>query len=224
DAVRYRQARLLCGIRQGNRDIDDYADRFLEVAEETVFGEEELTTLFNAGLREPLSRAEMRSLRPLDFDTLWHLRGKRERRESWGSSSEASNPEPPVRFTSFLQPATGRVARLKRKRQRRAARGRSHPVQQPASQPVQQPAFSPTQPVSSPVSSPVQPGPRPVQSSRVRVGIETGRVAGVLLSRYLRCSSPTDETGVTSPREAVSSATVSILSEKPRERDCVRLS
>ncbi|XP_056592224.1 uncharacterized protein LOC130411544 [Triplophysa dalaica] len=36
-----------------------------------VFGEEELTTLFNAGLRVPLSHAEMRMLRPLDFETVW---------------------------------------------------------------------------------------------------------------------------------------------------------
>lgn len=71
DAVWSRQARLLCGIPQGNGDPDDYAGWFLETADEMVFGEEELMKLFNAGLREPLSRAEIRSLRPLDFDTVW---------------------------------------------------------------------------------------------------------------------------------------------------------
>ncbi|XP_056598963.1 zonadhesin-like [Triplophysa dalaica] len=49
------------------------------------------------------------------------LRGKRGRRSSSGSSSEASNPEPVEPFTSFLQPTTRRVARLRKKRQRRAA-------------------------------------------------------------------------------------------------------
>ncbi|MGL5293965.1 MAG: hypothetical protein ACRC9V_09440 [Aeromonas sp.] len=153
-------ARLLCSLRQGNETVDDYVERFLEIAEQGVFGEEELAVLFNTGLRDPLSRAEMRAMEPLDFDSVWltaaarsestassdsrsplvtipesgplqigvvgaathppsasatspqtpSLTGKRGRQESWGSSSEASNPEPPTPFTSFLQPTTRRVA------------------------------------------------------------------------------------------------------------------
>ncbi|XP_056598305.1 putative nuclease HARBI1 [Triplophysa dalaica] len=58
------------------------------------------------------------------------LRGKRGRRTSSGSSSEASNPDPAESFTSFLQLTTRRVARLKKKRQRRAA-GNQFPGHKP---------------------------------------------------------------------------------------------
>lgn len=47
--------------------MDNYEGRFLKIVEEMVFGEEELTTLFNTALREPLQHAEIRSLRPLVF-------------------------------------------------------------------------------------------------------------------------------------------------------------
>ncbi|XP_057217985.1 transcriptional regulatory protein AlgP-like [Triplophysa rosa] len=116
------------------------------------------------------------------------LGGKRGRRESWGSTSEESQPEPAAPFASFLQPTSRPVARLKRKRQRRAARtslpagaaagisaGAAAGVQpgvqsgntvgiqsasSPASSPVIQPASSPViQPASSPV---IQPASSPV--------------------------------------------------------------
>ncbi|XP_057183175.1 transcriptional regulatory protein AlgP-like isoform X2 [Triplophysa rosa] len=108
------------------------------------------------------------------------LGGKRGRRESWGSTSEEFQPEPAAPFASFLQPTSRRVARLKRKRQRRAARtslpaGAAAGVPASASAGVQsgdpasiqsviQPASSPLiQSMSSPVSSPVHPASSPVQ-------------------------------------------------------------
>ncbi|XP_057177656.1 muscle, skeletal receptor tyrosine-protein kinase-like [Triplophysa rosa] len=86
---RSHQACLLCGIRHGNMDIEDYLDRFLDAAEEDVFGE--VAVLFNAGLRDPLSRAEMRSLRPLDFDVVWrYVMNRPESRVS----TQHSHPSP----------------------------------------------------------------------------------------------------------------------------------
>lgn len=48
--------------------------------------------------------------------------------------------------------------------------------------------------------------------------------AGVPLSHYQGCSSPTDETGVSRPRQAVSSAPVAILSEQTPSNGAVTLS
>ncbi|MGL5118863.1 MAG: hypothetical protein ACRC7H_06570, partial [Plesiomonas shigelloides] len=48
--------------------MDEYVGRFLDIAEQGTFGEEELAVLFNTGLREPLSCSEMR---PMDFDAVW---------------------------------------------------------------------------------------------------------------------------------------------------------
>ncbi|KAI7812350.1 hypothetical protein IRJ41_000149 [Triplophysa rosa] len=58
-------------LRKGSESLDDYVERFLDFAENGVFGEEQLAVLFNSGLRNPLSRAEMRALGPLDFNAVW---------------------------------------------------------------------------------------------------------------------------------------------------------
>ncbi|KAI7793036.1 dysferlin [Triplophysa rosa] len=67
EARRSRQAHLLCGLRQGYYDVLEFADRFFETAGEMVHDETEQMAPFNGGLNEPLSREEMRMLRPLGF-------------------------------------------------------------------------------------------------------------------------------------------------------------
>ncbi|KAA0707570.1 Collagen alpha-2(VI) chain [Triplophysa tibetana] len=225
-------ARRLCSLRQGSETVHEFVERFLDIAGQGVFGEVELAVLLNTGLRDPLSRSEMRAMRPLDMDAVWFaaaaraksattsrtsyssllvtspesgplqiefvgiattptsasaaspqppgLTGKRGRRESWRSSTETSNPEPPTPFTSFLQPTTRRVARLKKRRKVAQTQGVPSPevpspevpspevpspeVPVPAQKPESsaQPAIqSVFLPVFQPASSPAQPAFQP---------------------------------------------------------------
>lgn len=100
------------------------------------------------GIAAPSASSPVSSLPPVS------LRGKHGRRESWGSSSEGSQPEPAAPITSFLLLTTSQVVRLKKKRQRRGTLGPA----QPASSPVQPPSSS-----VLPVSGPLQPDSSPVQ-------------------------------------------------------------
>ncbi|XP_057182430.1 uncharacterized protein LOC130549229 [Triplophysa rosa] len=70
---RSRQTHLLCSHRQGDDNIMNYVDRFLKAAEEAVYRE---GGFWGGGTRGPFQRwpqgpsvrAEMRMLRPLDFE------------------------------------------------------------------------------------------------------------------------------------------------------------
>ncbi|KAI7790572.1 hypothetical protein IRJ41_019461, partial [Triplophysa rosa] len=178
-------ARLLCGLRQESESVDEYVERLLDVAENGVFGEEELAVLFNSGLRNPLSRAEMRVLSPLDFDAVWLSAA--ERSESTVSTS-ARYPSPLVTIpeggslqigvvgiatpSPSLSAASPPSTSLVVKRGRRASWGSTSEESQPEPAvphtsfhhpTTSRPASSPVvQPESSPV---VQPGD-PALSSR----------------------------------------------------------
>ncbi|XP_073721396.1 uncharacterized protein [Misgurnus anguillicaudatus] len=90
-AYRSHQAHVLFGLRQKGANVKDFAMDFLRAAKYSGYTGAELKVIFNGCLDKPLSVAEQRTLRPLDFpDTVEYLMN----REEPGDSTDTSHPAP----------------------------------------------------------------------------------------------------------------------------------
>ncbi|XP_073713976.1 uncharacterized protein [Misgurnus anguillicaudatus] len=89
-AYRSHQAHVLFGLRQKGVDVKDFAMDFLRAAKYSGFTGAELKVIFNGCLDKPLSAAEQRTLRPLDFiDTVEYLMNREEPGDSIDTSHSA---------------------------------------------------------------------------------------------------------------------------------------